>query len=102
MNGALGMTNPAPENQKEHDWVEDHQHPHHRGEVINAAAPSSSELPASSAVTLSSWLGQRHRSAPLPSRTPRDRRPLRHAGRNEAGIIGAVDLARLLPFPAPA
>src|SRR3954463_4392870 len=41
------MTSPAPEGQKEHDWIEDHQHHHHRGEVINAATPSSSELPAS-------------------------------------------------------
>jgi hypothetical protein len=30
------MTNPATENQKEHDWIEDHQQHHHRGEVINA------------------------------------------------------------------
>ena len=41
------MTNPATENQKQHDWIADHQHHHHRGEVINAATPSSSELPAS-------------------------------------------------------
>jgi MFS family permease len=41
------MTNTPPESQKEHDWIEDHQHHHHRGEVLNAATPSSSELPAS-------------------------------------------------------
>jgi MFS family permease len=41
------MTNPSTESQQEHDWIEDHQHHHHRGEVISAATPSSSELPAS-------------------------------------------------------
>src|SRR3954469_10553438 len=41
------MTNPAPESDKERAWIEDHQHHHHRGEVVNAATPSSSELPAS-------------------------------------------------------
>src|SRR3954452_15108684 len=47
MNGAPAMTNPSTESQQEHDWIEDHQHHHHRGEVINAATPSSSELPSS-------------------------------------------------------
>src|SRR3954466_1533840 len=47
MNGAPAMTNPSTESQQEHDWIEDHQHHHHRGEVISAATPSSSELPAS-------------------------------------------------------
>ena len=35
------------EAEKERAWVEDHQRHHHRGEVINADTPSSSELPAS-------------------------------------------------------
>src|SRR3982750_1438393 len=47
MHGAPAMTNPSTESQQEHDWIEDHQHHHHRGEVISAATPSSSELPAS-------------------------------------------------------
>src|SRR3954470_24713069 len=37
----------SPDAEKERAWVEDHQRHHHRGEVINAATPSSSELPAS-------------------------------------------------------
>jgi MFS family permease len=41
------MTNISPDAEKERAWVEDHQHHHHRGEVINADTPSSSELPAS-------------------------------------------------------
>src|SRR3954471_9188964 len=41
------MTKPSTESQREHEWIEDHQHHHHRGEVVNAATPSSSELPAS-------------------------------------------------------
>src|SRR3954463_4850637 len=41
------MTNVTPESDKERAWVEDHQRHHHRGEVINAATPSTSELPAS-------------------------------------------------------
>src|SRR3954451_25251476 len=41
------MTNPAPESDKERAWIEHHQPHHHRGEVVNAATPSSSELPAS-------------------------------------------------------
>jgi hypothetical protein len=41
------MTNISPESEKERAWVEDHQHHHHRGEVINADTPSSTELPAS-------------------------------------------------------
>jgi MFS family permease len=36
-----------PKLDKERAWVEDHQRHHHRGEVINAATPSTSELPAS-------------------------------------------------------
>src|SRR3954470_3188027 len=47
MIGGPAMSNPARESQKEHDWIDDHQHHHHRGEVINAATPSSSELPSS-------------------------------------------------------
>jgi hypothetical protein len=39
------MTNVTPGSDKERAWVEDHQRHHHRGEVINAATPSSSELP---------------------------------------------------------
>jgi MFS family permease len=38
------MTNVPPEAE---DWVADHQHHHHRGEVMNAATPSTSELPPS-------------------------------------------------------
>jgi MFS family permease len=41
------MTDISSEADKERAWVEDHQRHHHRGEVINAATPSSSELPAS-------------------------------------------------------
>jgi MFS family permease len=41
------MTDPSTESSPGQAWVEDHQHHHHRGEVINAATPSSSELPAS-------------------------------------------------------
>jgi MFS family permease len=41
------MTNVPPEANQERAWVEDHQHHHHRGEVVNASTPSSSELPAS-------------------------------------------------------
>jgi MFS family permease len=41
------MTNISPESEQERAWVEDHQHHHHRGEVINADTPSSTELPAS-------------------------------------------------------
>ncbi len=41
------MANISPESEQERAWVEDHQRHHHRGEVINADTPSSSELPAS-------------------------------------------------------
>jgi MFS family permease len=41
------MTNVSPDAEKERAWIEDHQRHHHRGEVVNAATPSSSELPAS-------------------------------------------------------
>jgi hypothetical protein len=41
------MTDVTPEADKEPGWVEDHQRRHRRGEVINAATPSSSELPRS-------------------------------------------------------
>jgi hypothetical protein len=40
------MTNISPESEQERAWVEDHQRHHHRGEVINADTPSSSELPS--------------------------------------------------------
>jgi len=41
------MANISPETDTVRAWVEDHQHHHHRGEVINAATPSTSELPPS-------------------------------------------------------
>jgi MFS family permease len=49
------MTNISPEAE---GWVEDHQHHHHRGEVINAATPSTSELPAS--IMTSGMTGHAH------------------------------------------
>jgi MFS family permease len=52
------MTNVSPEADKERAWVEDHQHHHHRGEVINADTPSSSELPAS--IMQSGMTGHEH------------------------------------------
>ena len=39
------MTDVTLEADKEPGWVKDHQRRHRRGEVINAATPSFSELP---------------------------------------------------------
>src|SRR3954465_538083 len=52
------MTNSPTESQREQAWIDDHQHHHHRGEVINAATPSSSELPAS--IVTSGFTGHEH------------------------------------------
>jgi MFS family permease len=52
------MTNLSPEASQERAWVEDHQHRHHRGEVVNAATPSTSELPAS--IMQSGMTGHEH------------------------------------------
>jgi hypothetical protein len=52
------MTNISPETERERAWVDDHQHHHHRGEVINAATPSTSELPAS--IMTSGFTGHEH------------------------------------------
>ena len=41
------MTDVTLEADKEPGWVKDHQRRHRRGEVINAATPSFSELPRS-------------------------------------------------------
>jgi MFS family permease len=52
------MTNVSPDSEEGRAWVEDHQHHHHRGEVINAATPSTSELPAS--IMTSGMTGHQH------------------------------------------
>jgi MFS family permease len=52
------MTNISPETERERAWVDDHQHHHHRGEVVNAATPSTSELPAS--IMTSGMTGHEH------------------------------------------
>jgi MFS family permease len=86
------MTNPAPESDKERAWIEDHQHHHHRGEVVNAATPSSSELPAS--VMQSGISGHEHVEPEYEVDFPPPTEPVR------AGFIASFAFAQLALFIA--
>jgi MFS family permease len=86
------MTNPAPESDKERAWIEDHQHHHHRGEVVNAATPSSSELPAS--VMQSGISGHEHVELEYEVDFPPPTEPVR------AGFIASFAFAQLALFIA--
>ena len=75
------MTNvpPVPDKEvssgdRERAWVEDHQHHHHRGEVINAATPSTSELPPS--IMTSGMTGHEHVEPEYDVDIPRPTQPV--------------------------
>jgi MFS family permease len=86
------MTDPSTESSPGQAWVEDHQHHHHRGEVVNAATPSSSELPTS--ITQSGITGHAHLEPEYETDFPPPTEPV------GAGFITAFAFAQLALFIA--